>query len=93
MSSGAKNLGKEPVRVKINEEIMKKIIFADTCQENEGNNDSRMERLYEHTCNLRETQIYKLLQNYVAQMNEKLKLRRECMRVVDEGKGIYLELE
>lgn len=93
MSNSTSNLGKEAVRVKINEEIMKKIIYADTYQENEAGKDSHSARLYEHTCNLRETQVYKLLQDYVAQMNEKLKMRRERMRVVDEGHGIYIELE
>lgn len=92
MSNGATH-SKESVRVKISEEILKKIIYADTHQEHDGESNSRLERLYEHTCNLRETQIYKLLQDFVAQMNDRLKMRRERMRVVDEGQGIYIELE
>ena len=85
--------GKDPVRVKIDENLLQKIINADTHQENTSSGDDVQKRHYEQMCNFRETQIYKLFQDIVNNFNSKLKTRREIIRLVDEGDGLHLELE
>ncbi len=81
---------KPTIKVKLDEEIMNKIIKADSF--NEVGGDESRRKLYEHNCNLRELEIYKLFKKFVQQMNEKLKMRQEKMRLIEEGDGLYIEI-
>ncbi|GAB4166447.1 MAG: hypothetical protein Kow00107_11530 [Planctomycetota bacterium] len=80
------------LRVKIDETLMNDIIKADSYLENETADD-RAERVYEHNCNRRELKLYNLLRQVVGDANSALHTTRIRLRLVEEGKGLYLEMD
>jgi hypothetical protein len=78
------------VRVKLDAATLKKIIEADSYVDKDDDGDKR---LYEYNCNLRELETYNLLKKMVFAMNDQLKNRQERMRLIEEGDGLYVELE
>jgi hypothetical protein len=80
------------IRVKIDEELMEAIIKADSFLESDTQDD-RARRVYEHNCNRRELKLYNLLRQVVGDTNAILRTTRIRLRIVEEGKGMYLEMD
>jgi len=80
------------VRVKIDEGLMKDVISSDTFLEAEDA-DERAKRIYEHNCNRRELKLYNLLRKMVHDFNRELSSTRIRLRIVEEGEGLYLEMD
>ena len=80
------------VRVKVDESLMSDIIAADTCTEVQEM-DKRLERIYEHNCNRRELKLYNLLRKMVQDFNSELSTTRIKMRLIEEGQGMYIEMD
>jgi hypothetical protein len=78
--------------VEIDKEAMKKIVEADSFLNMNVETKKKYQEIYELNCNIRELQVYKLLQKMVADMNQHLKGRSEKLRLFDEGEGLFLEL-
>lgn len=78
--------------VEINKEALKKIVEADSFTNMNVETKKKYMEVYELNCNIRELQVYKLLQKVVADMNELLKGKPEKLRLFDEGNGLFLEL-
>jgi hypothetical protein len=78
--------------VEIDKEALKKIVEADSFLNMNIETKKKYQEVYDLNCNIRELQIYKLLQKMVADMNQLLKGRPERLRLFDEGEGLYLEL-
>jgi hypothetical protein len=78
--------------VEISKDALKKIIGADSFTKMSVETQKKYQDVYELNCNIRELQVYKLLQKMVADMNELLKGKPEKLRLFDEGNGFYLEL-
>lgn len=83
--------GRVPVKVKLEGATLKKIIEADSFIDKGGDDTAR--RLYEYNCNARELEVYNLLKKMVHDLNEGLKVRQERVRLIDEGDGLYVELD
>ncbi|MFA4985231.1 MAG: hypothetical protein WC712_01480 [Candidatus Brocadiia bacterium] len=80
------------IRVKIDEQLMREIIGADTYLELE-NKDEKATRSYDHNCNRRELKLFNLLRTMVRDCNSELASTRLKMRIIEEGEGIYLEMD
>jgi len=78
--------------VQIDTAALKKIIEADSFINMNAETRKKYEEVYELNCNIRELQVYKLLQKMVADMNGMLKGKPEKLRLFDEGEGLHLEL-
>lgn len=78
--------------VEIDKEAMKKIVEADSFLNMNVETKKKYQEVYDLNCNIRELQVYKLLQKMVADMNQHLKGRPEKLRLFDEGEGLFLEL-
>ena len=78
--------------VEIDKGALKKIVEADSFLNMNAETKKKYEEMYEVNCNIRELQVYKLLQKMVADMNEVLKGKPEKLRLFDEGDGLYMEL-
>ncbi len=78
--------------VEIDKTALKKIVEADSFQKMNVETKKKYEEMYEVNCNIRELQVYKLLQKMVADMNDLLKGKPEKLRLFDEGDGLYIEL-
>lgn len=77
------------IRVQIDPEILHDLVYIEG-PEGEGR-DERTKQLYRQMCALREHQIYRLLRSIVSQFNQRLKGRRERLKIVEEGDGLILE--
>ncbi len=82
---------KMAVRVKLEAQTLQKIIEADSFVDKGGDDTSR--RLYEYNCNARELEVYNLLKKMVFDLNDGLKVRQERIRLIEEGDGLYIELD
>lgn len=78
--------------VEIDKNALKKIVEADSFLNMNVETKKKYQEIYELNCNIRELQIYKMLQKMVADMNQHLKGRPERLRLFDEGEGLFLEL-
>ena len=78
--------------VEIDKTALKKIVEADTFNKLSSEEKKKYQDIYDLNCNIRELQVYKLLQKVVADMNEMLKGKPEKLRLYDEGNGFFLEL-
>ena len=78
--------------VEIDKGALKKIVEADSFLNMNAETKKKYQEVYELNCNIRELQVYKLLQKMVADMNHHLKGRSEKLRLFDEGEGLFLEL-
>ncbi len=78
--------------VEIDKDALKKIVEADSFLNMNVETKKKYQEIYELNCNIRELQIYKMLQKMVADMNQHLKGRSEKLRLFDEGEGLFLEL-
>ena len=78
--------------VQIDKAALKKIIEADSFTNMNAETKKKYEEIYELNCNIRELQVFKLLQKMVADMNGLLKGKPEKLRIFDEGEGLFLEL-
>lgn len=78
--------------VEIDKEALKKIVEADSFLNMNIETKKKYQEVYDLNCNIRELQVYKLLQKMVADMNQHLKGRPERLRLFDEGEGLFLEL-
>lgn len=78
--------------VEIDKVALTKIVEADSFHNMNMETKKKYQEIYELNCNIRELQVFKLLQKIVADMNALLKGRPEKLRLYDEGEGLYLEL-
>ena len=78
--------------VEIDKTALKKVIEADSFHNMNVETKKKYQEVYDLNCNIRELQVYKLLQRMVADMNDLLKGKPEKLRLYDEGDGLHLEL-
>jgi hypothetical protein len=78
--------------VEIDKAALQKIVEADTFSKMTSEEKKKYQDIYDLNCNIRELQVFKLLQKVVADMNGLLKGRPEKLRLFDEGNGLFLEL-
>ena len=78
--------------VEIDKIALSKIVEADCFTNMNPETRKKYQDVYDLNCNIRELQVYKLLQKMVADMNELLKGKPEKLRLFDEGVGLFLEL-
>ncbi|MDZ7815763.1 MAG: hypothetical protein U5N86_07095 [Planctomycetota bacterium] len=80
------------VRIKVDEELLEAVKSADSALEMDLD-DEKIKRFYEHNCNRRELKLYNLLKQVVGDFNEALSSTRIRMRIIEEGQGLYLEMD
>ena len=80
------------VRIKVDEELLDAVKSADSALEMDLE-DEKLKRVYEHNCNRRELKLYNLLKQIVGDFNNSLSSTRIRMRIIEEGNGLYMEMD
>jgi hypothetical protein len=76
--------------VRLDPDVLTELIYGGE-QERDRSRDPKAQADYEHTCALRELQVYRLMRSIVSEYNQKSKGRRERLKLVEEGDGLVLE--
>lgn len=76
--------------VRLDPDILDELIYGGESERN-ATRDPARQADYERTCALRELQVYRLMRSVVSEFNTKSKGRRERMKLVEEGEGLFIE--